>query len=401
MPFAPSTVQYQGFQAVATAFAATRSGCSIQQVSVGGAAPGVAEKLTTAQAAGAPPALTVVTPAYARAWGTRKLIAPVDDLFKREKLDGKDFPASLWKPMSHGGKIWLMPLFVSADFILHWNKAHFREAGLNAEKGPETISELDQAMQKLTREEGGELARLGMEAWTFGQTDNTLQAWGYAFGASFYDEQKDELTFTHPRLLRAVEWYTGWARRIGVDRVAALKHAVAVPPGTHFFGSGRLGLQPLTSPALQAVQKYDPKLEIGAGKLPGEAPGKAGSVVLGGHNVAAVGGGAQREQAWEFMRFVGASDEGTTIMGRQVGIPGYTKAPVLAELSKDPLQKAYVDGVLRAEHVQLGHHAPGGIDVTFIEDAIAGKRGVREALEALNRDANQRHQEWKRTTGAK
>ncbi|MDQ3702572.1 MAG: extracellular solute-binding protein, partial [Chloroflexota bacterium] len=133
MPFAASTVQYQGFQAVGTAFAAGRSGCSIQQVSTGGGALGVAEKLTTAQAAGAPPALTVVTPAYARAWATRKLIAPVDDLFKREKLDGKDFPVSLWKPMGHGGKVWLMPLFVSADFILHWNKEHFRDAGLNPE----------------------------------------------------------------------------------------------------------------------------------------------------------------------------------------------------------------------------------------------------------------------------
>lgn len=47
----------------------------------------------------------MVTPAYARAWATRKLIAPVDDLFKREKLDGKDFPVSLWKPMGHGGKV--------------------------------------------------------------------------------------------------------------------------------------------------------------------------------------------------------------------------------------------------------------------------------------------------------
>lgn len=395
LPFVSTTVQYQGFQQAATAFSSQRSGCNIQFTPVSGGAPAIAEKLTTALAGGAAPALTVVTPANASGWSARRLIVPVEDLFRREKLDGRDFPAALWKPMSHGGKVWLLPLFASPDFILHWNKGHFRQAGLDPEKGPETIVDLDRAIQMLTQEDGGELTRLGMQVWDVGQSHNTLQAWGYAFGGSFYDATRDELTFTHARIQRAVEWYTGWARRIGVEKVAAVSQSVAMPPGTHFFASGRLSLHTLTPPALLAVQKYDPRLEIGAGPLPGEAPGKAGTATLGGHCIGAVAGGNQREAAWDFMKFAGASDEGTTIIARQVGTPGWLKSPGLVELSKDPLQKAYVEGVLRAEHVQLGYYTPAGYDVSPIDDVVAGKRGVRDALEAVNRDANQRHASWK------
>jgi multiple sugar transport system substrate-binding protein len=386
--FANTTVQYQGFQQVIDAFAGQRSGCSVEQVPQAGA-DGVSQKLTAALAGGTPPALVVMGgPGGVTTWSARGLIAPIDDLFKRDKLSGADFPAPLWKPMNHGGKVWFMPLFANADFVLHWNKQHFREAGLNPEKGPETIADLDKAIQQLTRDQGGDLVQLGMIPWDVYGLGNTIQAWGYAFGGTFYDDAKDELTFTHPRIQRAVEWYTDWARRVGVDRVAKLRQSIAVPAGVPVFASGRISIAPTTSPNLRAAQQHDPQLQIGAGLMPGEAPGKPGTVTVGGQMIAAVPG-TKRLEAWDFMKFIGASDEGTSIMARVAGLPGWLKSPGLTDLSKDPLQKAYVDALRRAQSVQLGYYAPFALNLAPIQEVIDGKRGVRDALDAVNREANQ------------
>jgi ABC-type glycerol-3-phosphate transport system substrate-binding protein len=258
-----------------------------------------------------------------------------------------------------------------------------------------TIADLDRLIQTLTRDQGDELTQVGMIPWDLYGAANTVQAWGYAFGGSFYDEAKDELTFTHPRILRAVEWYTGWAQRLGVEKVNRARQAQALPAGTHFFASGRFSVHPLTSPNLRGALQHDPTLEIGAGPMPGEAPGKPGSVSIGGQNIAAAAGGTKRAEAWDFMKFVGASDEGTTIIARRAGLPGWLKSPGLAELEKDPLQKAYVDGLRRAQFVQLGFLAPVPIDYAPIQEVIDRKRGARDALEAIQREASQQVRDLK------
>ncbi len=193
--------------------------------------------------------------------------------------------------MSYANKVWFLPgAEANADFILFWNKQHFKEAGLDPEKGPATIAELDAMAQKLTRENAGQLDRLAMKPWDVYGIGNSLQGWSYAMGGQFYDEQKDELTFTHPRVLRAAEWMADWAKRLNYDRVQAFQQSVAIQ-GVHLFGTGRLSIAPLVSVNLRDALKNDPNLQIGAGPLPGEAPGKTGAVAMGGWTVALSAGG--------------------------------------------------------------------------------------------------------------
>ena len=143
------------------------------------------------------------------------------------------------------------------------------------------------------------------------------------------------------------------------------------------------------------MQRHDPSIEIGAGLMPGEAPGKPGSVAIGGWATGVISGTKQREVAWQLVKYLGADDVGTATVARIMGVPGWLKSPGLAELSKDPLQKAYVDGLRRAQFPQSGFYSAGGWDLAPIQEVIDGQRGVKDALEAINRDANQRYVDWK------
>ncbi len=117
---------------------------------------------------------------------------------------------------------------------------------------------------------------------------------------------------------------------------------------------------------------------------------------MGGWVVGAVAGGKQREEGWDALKHIGVSDDGTLAIARRGGIPGYLKSPGLTELSKDPLFKQYVEGVRRAEFTLLGFSLPGGWSSAIVQEAIEGKRSVKDALDAINRDANQRYADWKR-----
>ncbi|HEX2032728.1 MAG TPA: extracellular solute-binding protein [Chloroflexota bacterium] len=392
--FGTGTVQAEAMNQLTGDFAKGKPGCSVEVVVL---PTDLVQKLTAAVAAGSPPASATLAPSQVTTWSAQGLLQPVDDLFKRDRLSAADFPAPLWQNMNFTGKTWFLPLYANADFVLHWNKGHFREAGLDAEKGPQTIDELDRLIPVLTREQGSTLERLGMVPWNLYGLGNTFQAWGFAFGGSFKDEARDELTFTHPRIQRAVEWYTGWAARLGAARVAQME-ATYTPPGGNFFSSNKLSIHPLTSPQLRFVRRHDPSIEIGAGIMPGEPPGQPGTVAIGGWATGVIAGTKQRGAAWELVKYLGADDEGTLGVARLMGLPGWLKSPGLVELAQDPLQRAYVEGIKRAQFPQLGFYSAGGWDLNPIQEVIDGQRSVKDALEAINRDANQRYQEWKRQT---
>ena len=109
--------------------------------------------------------MTEIPPGAMRQWEATSVLASVDDLFRRDKLSKDDFPPAMWKFMSYANKVWLLPgSEANADFILFWNKQHFREVGLDPEKGPTTIAELDAMALRLTRENAGQLDRGGDEA---------------------------------------------------------------------------------------------------------------------------------------------------------------------------------------------------------------------------------------------
>src|SRR6266542_2818908 len=175
------------------AYAAASPKCTLEVVTI--PSTDLPAKLLAAVVGGTPPAVVDLPTGNSKQLQAKSLLAPVDDLFKRDKLTKDDFSRGLWEQMSFNGRLWFMPgQQTNADFVLFWNKALFRESGLDPEKGPTTIAELESLLPKLTRDTRGEYERVGMVPWDLYGHGNTIQAWGRAFGGDFYDPKKDEMT---------------------------------------------------------------------------------------------------------------------------------------------------------------------------------------------------------------
>jgi len=134
----------------------------------------------------------------------------------------------------HRGQLWGLPT-TPAAVALHWNKRLFREAGLDPEQPPETLEQLDQMAEKLTkwevtllngqtRVETGYLPNVPAERkrllqvgflpseptwWAYG--------WGFVFGGKLIDG--DKITTASPQNIQAYRWMASYSKKLGVDAV--------------------------------------------------------------------------------------------------------------------------------------------------------------------------------------
>src|SRR5205085_1314900 len=120
-------------------------------------------KTVRAIVAGVPPDLfTLYSPLFLGPIAANGALYPLDVRFRRSGLKETDFvPASLFQ-CRFGGRLYGMPFLID-DAALLWNKRMFREAGLDPDRPPRTLSELEEYAVRLTRRENGQIVRLGLQ----------------------------------------------------------------------------------------------------------------------------------------------------------------------------------------------------------------------------------------------
>jgi multiple sugar transport system substrate-binding protein len=385
IPWAETEPPNGGLRRVADAFGAAHPRCPVRLAAV---SPWGVERLAVGIAAGAAPDLTLLPPAAVTTCGPLGLIEPVDAQFKAAGLSGADFFPPVWETMSFQGKVWHLPLQVDPNFPLFWNKATLRSAGLNPDAPPVTVGELDQMADQLSQDSGGQWERLGFIPWGWYGIANAFTTAAYMFGGSFYDRSRDRVTFNDPQVVRAAEWMTGWAQRLRMDTIPP--EFAGTNPATLLAG-GKLAFHPLVSIDLPLARRENPGLELGYGPLPAVAPGQPGPVWTGGWHVAVVAGSKRKDEAWELLRWLGASDEGTLAVARNLGgLPGYAKSPGLDELARDPNAAAHVEAVRRAKFLPPDFYLPVTIDYAPFVESLAGRRSVQSALDEMTGQTQRR-----------
>jgi ABC-type glycerol-3-phosphate transport system substrate-binding protein len=116
------------------------------------------------------------------------------------------------------GSVYGIP-FAASHFALYYNKARFREAGLDDRMPPTTLSQLDAFAEKLSiYDADGTLTHAGFDA---GHGD--VLAWIVAFGGRLYDADEFKVTATHPNNIKWLEWVKQNADKYGYEAVERLK----------------------------------------------------------------------------------------------------------------------------------------------------------------------------------
>ncbi len=169
-------------------------------------------KTTTAIKGGAGPQFAVLLAAEMHGLQDQDILISLDDIGldadSRKWLDGF-YPAFLAN--SHAdGKTWSVP-FQRSTAIFYYNKAAFKDSGLDPDKFPTTWASLaDTAAKLVQRDSSGKVTRwgikmasdLGNAQWTFGALANQAEQ-------KLMNEAGTEVYFNQPKTIEAMTYWRG------------------------------------------------------------------------------------------------------------------------------------------------------------------------------------------------
>ncbi len=228
----------------------------------------------------------------------RGVLTPLDDYLVRSGRSLTEFNPGVARMLTVDGKVYGLAVTTNTTLIAY-NKAIFREVGLDPENPPKTIAELDEAAWRCTRRDTrGGYARYGFRP-------SGLSLWAYVFGGQWVDPASGEITANHPGNLAALQWLQTYSKRYDLRKMQAFETtfgSTKSPSGPFFVG--KIAFWQTGEWAQQYVRRYAPKLDWGWFSLPTPPGGRPDVTAVGGSVFVIPAACRNKEAAWEFLNWM-------------------------------------------------------------------------------------------------
>jgi ABC-type glycerol-3-phosphate transport system substrate-binding protein len=269
-------------------------------------ASSVDRKTLVATAGGDPPDVAGLWIMNLYSFADRDALTPLDDFIRGEGRTPESWLERYYPIYAdmcrYGGKIWGLPS-TPAVTALHWNKQLFREAGLDPERPPRTLAELDEFAEKLTKRDpkSGAITQIGFLPQEPGWWSWAFPQW---FGGGYWNGR--DITFgTIPVNLEAYRWVEGYTKKYGLDQVRTFASGFggfASPQNPFMSGKVAMVLQGVWMDNF--ITQFAPGLEYGVAPWPAAKPGQENFTVADCDMLTIPRGSKHPKEAWEFIKFI-------------------------------------------------------------------------------------------------
>lgn len=262
------------------------------------------QKLLTAISGGTAPDVANLGSDYLPEWAHNGAIVPLDGYIKESKFDLSDFYQVSLQMGRQEGKIYGLTLNQDT-YALLWNKDLFKRAGLDPNKPPKTIEELDAMAEKLTlKAKNGKIEQIGfLPDFPWGHFD----LYGPAFGGSFYDAKTGKITANDPAIIRALEWEQSYYKKYNFQSISTFKSGLGqyATPGYAFY-AGKVAMVVEGEWQSAFIPRFAPKLDWGAAPFPSpkDVPEAYGATTTVGSLLIIPKGSKHQKEAWEFIEWM-------------------------------------------------------------------------------------------------
>jgi sn-glycerol 3-phosphate transport system substrate-binding protein len=259
-------------------------------------------------------------------------IVPVQDFIDRDHFDLSDLDQRTVGYYTVEGKLWAMP-FALDMALLYYNKAMFREVGLDPERPPQDLEEVREYSEKLLKKDGSEVTRSGLaidiKPWLTGMLDQHGDL--YVNEENGHDGRATEVLFDNDTGRWFFEWWHDMIDRglaVNVGRNPEfIENFLAMAAGRAAMTFSYAGALRSVIDALEAG--IGEGVEIGITTMPG---------VPGSENLSAsvyafwiVGQRPQEEQeaAWKFVQWLVEPEQQAEWFSGSGYLPASRSAPDL------------------------------------------------------------------------
>ncbi|MCL4532415.1 MAG: ABC transporter substrate-binding protein, partial [Actinobacteria bacterium] len=353
------------------------------------------QKFFAAVAGGVPPEVIYVDGPEVAGWAFHGVLSQLDKYYAQSKLTANDFWVPCWKEINWSGHTWAIPYGADTNFGFFWNKDVFKEVGLDPEKPPTTIQEMDDVNSKIVKQSGSAVERIGIIPWAVYGMANSMVTWGWDFGGEFYDSSKQTFTASDPQNIAALEWMVGYAKRYNITKLSGFQSGFGALGLDGGFIQGKVAMQPFGPWELPNFKKYGKNMQYGVTYLPaGPPPAQPHSSWVGGWCMGLPTGAKNPDQGWQWLYWVGASPDGTTLATQlSVGMTfsGVKTTPALAEQEKNPELAPFVKILKATLHQRpvtpVTDYFMNSLN-THVGDALYSKAQPKDALAAIDKESN-------------
>ena len=327
-------VEGEAMQSVVDAFNRSQNRVEVEYLAVSAAD----RKTLLATAGGDPPDVAGLYAYNVYQFADSAALTPLDPFIEKSGATVEAWAARYYPAFfglgQYAGKIWALPS-TPAVVILHWNKALFREAGLDPERPPTTLSELEEYNEKLTKKDPktGEIVQMG-----FLPNEPHWFVWSYPlwFGGKLWDGR--DVTLKSDESLAAYRWVASYPRKYGVNKLTSFVSGFGKfsSPQQSFF-SGKVAME-MQGPWLNSfIRQLAPGLEYGVTGWPKTPSGPSGFAVVDADMLVIPRGAKHPDEAWEFIRYVSSINPSAQrkeeLQGMELLCYGHEKTSPLREWS--------------------------------------------------------------------
>ena len=289
-------------------------------------------KTVRAIVAGVPPDIcTLYNPLFIGPLAANGALTQMDQRFTAAGFNRDDFVKASLDLCSHRGRLYGMPFLID-DQALLWNKRTFREAGLDPDRPPATLEELEQIAIKLTKTDAaGHITQLGIApVYNRSFEAGDLPLLFLLFGGSLTDPSGEKPTPDLPENIRALTWYKGLIDKMGGgQKVYSFAAGFGQPQGANnpfFMGKIAMMINGEWNPYWKT--KYAPDLEFGVAPFPAPAsrPDRQLSIWFGGNVFCIPKGSKHPKEAWDLLVWMQTDEAQVLFAGAMNNVPNRKSA---------------------------------------------------------------------------
>jgi multiple sugar transport system substrate-binding protein len=296
--------QWTGFEAdamrkVVDDFNASQSHIYVEYSSISD----INRKLMLATAGGIPPDIAGLESHTLPTYAENNALLPLDAMAAQGGIKEEQYTDIFWRMCRYKDHLWALPS-TPASIALIWNKKLFRQAGLDPEKPPRSIAELEQMNEKLTKwAPDGSLEAMGhspQEPGWYGPF------WGNWFGGKLWDGE-GHITANSPENIAAFQWLESYPKRFGAGKLLSFQDGsgnFASPQNAFFTGRVAMVLQ---GPWIyNFIKNYGPAdFEWGVAPFPSADPDRLKDVTIVESCLLVIPHGASHpREAFQFISYV-------------------------------------------------------------------------------------------------
>lgn len=236
---------------------------------------GVDQKAMIAIGGGSPPDIVGLYNYNIPGYAETGAILPMDGFDSPLAPRRERYAAAVWPILTHPDRegrerVWGVPN-TGGTVALYYNRAAFRGVGLDPDRPPRTIQELDEMSAKLdVVDADGTIRRAG---FMHSEPGWWQWFWGFYFGGTLYDREGNTSRIGDEANVRAFEWLARRGRRLGAKAADRFKSgfASAYDSPLNAFLDGKVAMV-LQGPWLaNVIGMHKPDLDYGVTPMPVDA----------------------------------------------------------------------------------------------------------------------------------